>query len=200
MILLSCSKLRQEHTIEEIPFCTLIPKPVLVISVPGLSRGDRQLFSKQNCPWLALECSSKCGKCSELQLYSFCLCDSPAPHIHDLKFNTWLLWSFHLSNWPLLLRLKNLMTTLQMLYFVHFPYHPSASPSSTAFGINPESDRFLPCATSTLGQDSIISSRQLQRFLTLFSHPDHLHSSSVTFLKDTSDSITSVYKPLQGPP
>ena len=32
-----------------------------------------------------------------------------------------------------------------------------------------------------------------------FSHPDHLHSSSVTFLKDISDHITPVCKPLQGP-
>lgn len=149
---------------------------------------------------MALEWSSQWGKCSELKLCSFCLCDSPALHIHDLKFNTCLRRSFHLGNWPLLLRLKNLMTAPQMLYFVCSPYHPPASPSSTAFGINPESDRFLPSATSTLGQDIIISSRQLQRFLTLLSHPDHLHSSSVTFLKDTLDPITSVCKPLQGPP
>lgn len=45
--------LRQEHTIEEIPFCTLIPKPVLVISVPGLSRGTDNCFQSRIAPgWL----------------------------------------------------------------------------------------------------------------------------------------------------
>lgn len=77
--------LSQGQPTEEIAFCILIPKPVLVTPVPGWKLECKALFLQQNCSWRALVCSSHRGKCSQLQLHSLSLYDSPALHTHNLN-------------------------------------------------------------------------------------------------------------------
>lgn len=102
---------------------------------------------------------------------------------------------------PALLRRKSPTTAPRVSSSVLSPPRPSVSPSGSTFGINLESDHFLSSAMSTLGQATLISSKQPRSLCSVvaFSHPGHLRSSLVTFLKAVSGHVTPVCTPLRGP-